>query len=185
MRIKQILDEYLYKKEIYIKVKGMLPLLKWDEIVGEQLAKNCKPAFYKDGKLFVAVDNPILRKEISLLSNEIINKISSLIPGSPVLEIKTISRTTLNRFSKKIEAKAVSHNEDVELSIEDFAWIDSIINTLKWDKKMKQKYRELLISYRKSVKAKEAMGFKKCKKCGVYFSGKGKVCPVCEIQGEK
>jgi uncharacterized OB-fold protein len=43
----------------------------------------------------------------------------------------------------------------------------------------------LLIEYKKTVRKKEAMGFKKCAKCGAYFTGKGKLCPVCEIQEKK
>lgn len=180
-KINYILDDFLRHKNMFVKIKGTLPLLDWDRIVGEKLARLTQPVYYKDGVLYISVKEPLLRREIKLIKPDIISKIRNIIQDSSINDIKVLSQYKAHSFSKK--EKVESHYlEDVELSSDDLKWIDSMVQRLNVEKKSKGKYRELLTAYKKSVRKKEAIGFKKCSKCGVYFSSDGPLCPVCELE---
>ncbi len=185
-KISYILDDFLRRKNMFIKIKGTLPLLDWDRIVGDKLARLTQPAYYKDGVLYISVKDPLLRREIRLIKPDIISKIHNLIQGSPINDIKVVSQYKVRSFLKKEKEIVESHYlEDVKLSLDDLKWIDSMVQRLNAEKKSKGKYRELLITYKKSVRKKEIIGFKKCAKCGVYFSSDGPLCPVCELEDKQ
>jgi len=184
--IKTLLDTVLVKRNIYHKIKGTLPIIKWKEIVGEPVIQYAKPVYYKDGILFIEVENALFKRELSLMASEILEKIQKTIPDSPIKELKFILRSkNIPKNTAEEKGGKIIISQESELTADDLNWIDSILQRLKWDKKLKKKYRDLLIEYKKTVRKKEAMGFKKCAKCGAYFTGKGKLCPVCEIQEKK
>ncbi|PIP49592.1 MAG: hypothetical protein COX13_03165, partial [Caldiserica bacterium CG23_combo_of_CG06-09_8_20_14_all_35_60] len=74
-RIGSVLNEFLVKRELYLKIKGNLSVFKWDEIVGQKLADFTSPLSYKDGVLLIGVINPLLERELNYMKNDIIEKI--------------------------------------------------------------------------------------------------------------
>ncbi len=182
-RIGKVLDDVLLKRKLYAAVKGTLTILEWEEIAGPKLANLAKPAYYKDGTLYVAVKNPILRKEIQLLSGEMLDKIRKLVPGSPVKEIRAISSYKEQVLKGRSQNKGEKSFEEPEqqLTEEDIKWVNHILSMLSIEGKARETYREILLNYRKSIGTRKAKGFKKCQSCGVFFSSPGKLCPVCEL----
>lgn len=183
--IKNGIDEFLEKRGLLKKIKGFYPVVKWDEIVGNELAKYTLPLKYEDGTLLIGVTSPLFKRELEGMKNEIINIIKE--KGGEDTPVKFLRFTLISvedkrlKVRKKIE-KHISEDIEVELDSEDFRWIDDIISKFKGDKNLKESYRKVLIAYRIAEKKMERLGYKKCAKCGAYFEGKGLLCPVCEIQ---
>jgi len=62
--------------------------MRWEEIVGEGLARYTKATRIHDHCLFVKVDSPILRNELTFLKPELLEKIKIQIPESTIEDIK-------------------------------------------------------------------------------------------------
>jgi len=176
-RVGSVLNEFLVKRELYLKIKGTLSILKWDEIVGQKLSDFTSPLSYKDGILVIGVISPLFERELNYMKKDILDKISTLFPGSPVKKIRF-------RIIEKMPIKEKKQPEDTQ-PLDAVKWIDKVLSQLKVDDKLKKKYRKLLVIYKKDQRLKVEKGFKKCKKCGVLFKGRGLLCPVCEIQDKK
>lgn len=180
-RIGSVLNEFLVKRGLYLKIKGNLSVFKWDEIVGQKLADFTFPLSYKDGVLLIGVISPLLERELNYMKNDIIEKINTIVPNSPVKRIRfrIIERLPI-RERKQVQEDTLAL-DGVQLEEEDLKWINNVINRLKVDDKLKKKYKKLLTVYKQDQKLKLKKGYKKCKKCGVLFKGEGLLCPVCEI----
>ena len=181
--LKNILDGVLLRRELYVKIKGNLALLQWDRIVGDKLMKYTTPLFYKEGKLFIGVTSPLFMRELTLMKGDIIRKINESIVDSPISDIKfKLVSSVKNRLRKTGRKEEYISYKTVELTREDVEWIDSTVDKLKADEKLKKKYRELLVIYKKNEKLKERMHYKRCAKCGALFKGEGPLCPVCKLE---
>jgi hypothetical protein len=184
-KVGSVLKEFLVKRELYLKIKGTLSILKWDEIVGQKLSDFTAPLSYKDGILIIGVISPLLERELNYMRNDIIDKINKLIPNSPVKRIRFRLLEQLPvKERRRVEEDTVALDA-VKLKEEDLKWIDMVLSKLQIEDKLKKKYRKLLVIYKKDQRLKVEKGFKKCKKCGALFKGRGFLCPVCEIQDKK
>ncbi|PIW10948.1 MAG: hypothetical protein COW37_01275, partial [Caldiserica bacterium CG17_big_fil_post_rev_8_21_14_2_50_35_7] len=132
-RIGSVLNEFLVKRELYLKIKGNLSVFKWDEIVGQKLADFTSPLSYKDGVLLIGVINPLLERELNYMKNDIIEKINTIVPNSPVKRIRfrIIERLPI-RERKQVQEDTLAL-DGVQLEEEDLKWINNVINRLKVD----------------------------------------------------
>ena len=179
--IKNTLDKFLLDRELYEILRGRLTLLKWEEIVGEKLAKYTQPISYKDKTITVGVTSSMFVNDLNYMKGDIIEKIKEVIPDSPVQDInfRVVERvTSRNRAKEKPSTKVVLDDEDRK-------WIDSMVVKLNVNKQLKKQYRDLLTQYRLDQKLKTKNGYKKCEKCGALFKGRVSLCPVCVIEGKK
>ncbi len=184
--LKYILDSVLQKKQIYVKIKGNLALLKWDEIVGEKLANYTTPIFYKENTIFIGVVSPLFMRELTFMKADILKKINESITDSPV---KNIKFKLVSQIQKKTKGRAKEDEylfyEDIKLTQSDIDWVKSVADRLKVENGLKEKYLELLTFYKKNEKLKKQLGYKACKKCGALFKGEGPLCPVCNLKETK
>ncbi|NCO28322.1 MAG: DUF721 domain-containing protein, partial [Caldiserica bacterium] len=158
-RIGSVLNEFLVKRELYLKIKGNLSVFKWDEIVGQKLADFTSPLSYKDGVLLIGVINPLLERELNYMKNDIIEKINTIVPNSPVKRIRfrIIERLPI-RERKQVQEDTLAL-DGVQLEEEDLKWINNVINRLKVDDKLKKKYKKLLTVYKQDQKLKLKKGY--------------------------
>ncbi len=185
-KIGKILDQVLTKKNFYIKIKGNLALLKWDEIVGKKLAEFTAPLYYREGVLYVGVVSPLFMRELTAMKDIILQRIQKEVGESPVHDLKFRVIERAPRKKKKfIPQTEEADFSKVKLSASDLNWIKTLVERLNADEKAKRKYEELLIAYKKNVKLREMSKYKRCKKCGVLFKGKGDLCPVCAVSDRK
>ncbi len=186
-RINGLLDKLLTKKRFYIKVKGNLALLKWDEVVGEKLAQFTTPLYYKEGVLYIGVVSSLFMRELTFMKKVILEKIKGRVGDSPINDIrfKVIEKSRIRHKKEYIPDSVEMDFSDVTLTVSDLNWVKNLVNKLNTDDKLKNKYKQLLILYKKNEKFREKMGYKKCKKCGVLFKGKGDLCPVCTLEDKQ
>jgi len=181
--LKNVLDSVLLKKQIYVKIKGNLALLKWNEIVGEKLTNYTTPLFYKENKLFIGVISPLFMRELTLMKGDILRKINKSITDSPVKDIKFKLVSQVRKKGKKVGKKdEYIFYDNIKLTAEDINWVNLIADKLKVNDALKEKYRELLIFYKKNERLKERIGYKQCIRCGALFKGEGSLCPICKLK---
>jgi hypothetical protein len=185
-KIGQILDSVLTKKQFYIRIKGNLALFKWDKIVGEKLAQFTTPLYYREGVLYIGVVSSIFMRELTFIKKDILNRIKQYVGESPVNDIKfRIIEKPEKKKKQYVPGDAEIDFSEINLTEDDYKWINNLINRLNADDKTKKEYKKLLTLYKKNEKLREKMGYKKCKKCGALFKGSGDLCPVCEIEDKQ
>jgi predicted nucleic acid-binding Zn ribbon protein len=70
------MEEILKKYGIFDKIKENDIYVVWEDEVGKEIAKHAKPAFFKEGVLFVNVDNSAWFTELKFLKDKIIKKLN-------------------------------------------------------------------------------------------------------------
>lgn len=142
--------ESLYSKlwEVFIKLNlekklcEYLAMDKWEEIVGETLSEHTRPAYVKDGVLYIYVDSSVWVQELSLFKNKLIEKINDRISIPNI--IKDIVFINKGRSFKKRKYRQIK--KDVKLSLQEEERIAKIVEDVK-----DEELREILKNYYRSI----------------------------------
>lgn len=142
--------ESLYSKlwEVFIKLNlekklcEYLAMDKWEEIVGETLSEHTRPAYVKDGVLYIYVDSSVWVQELSLFKNKLIEKINDRISIPNI--IKDIVFINKGRSFK--QRKYRQKKKDVKLSLQEEERIAKIVEDVK-----DEELREILKNYYRSI----------------------------------
>ncbi|MGB9770045.1 MAG: DUF721 domain-containing protein [Caldisericum sp.] len=188
--IKSGINEFLEKRGLLKKIKGFYPIVKWDEIVGEQLAKYTKPLKYQDGTLTIGVTSPLFKRELEIMKDDLIRMIKEKSGEDTPIQFLNFRLIAVEDGKLKVKKRETSEKEniesiDVELDESDYKWIDSLVLHFRGNKNLKESFRNVLVAYKIAEKRMEKLGYKKCAKCGALFKGPGKLCPVCFIEDKK
>ena len=62
----------------------------WPDIVGEQVARRCRPIRFAEGILYVAIDDPVWRQEMSMQIGEMLKAIRAVRYGRVVTRIQLV-----------------------------------------------------------------------------------------------
>jgi predicted nucleic acid-binding Zn ribbon protein len=89
-KISEILDSVLKRKGLGKKLKQHELFLRWEEIVGERLAKKAVPKCFQGETLIVVVNNAVWMSEMKFLKPRIIEKIQQLIHSVKIKDIRLI-----------------------------------------------------------------------------------------------
>jgi predicted nucleic acid-binding Zn ribbon protein len=84
----EALDELVRKLGIKKKLLEYEAVLRWEEIVGEKIARATTPTKISRGVLFVSVKTSVWRNELTMRKKEIMLKINSTLGQEVVLDIK-------------------------------------------------------------------------------------------------
>ncbi len=88
--LKIAIDSMLRKFGIDNAVAQNKALNMWDEIVGDNVARNTKPDRVEHGVIIVKVSSPTWRQELYFQKNEIIEKINNTIGKRVIRDIRFI-----------------------------------------------------------------------------------------------
>jgi len=86
--IGSILKQLFQDKKWENNIEGSLPLLRWQEIVGSQLARQTQPEFFKDGVLQVRVQNSVWLNHLRFLAEELRQKLHKELPSLEIKELR-------------------------------------------------------------------------------------------------
>ncbi|NIR13255.1 MAG: DUF721 domain-containing protein, partial [Desulfobacterales bacterium] len=78
--IGSILKQLFRDKRWENNIEASLPLLRWQEIVGSQLARQTQPEFLKDGVLQIRVENSAWLNHLRFLGEELRQKLNQELP---------------------------------------------------------------------------------------------------------
>jgi predicted nucleic acid-binding Zn ribbon protein len=83
----QALDKMLKTYQLQEKVAISTVRTDWELIVGKTIHKYTKDLYLKGNILYIKVDNPILKQELSYLKSTIIERVNSHMGGQVVKEV--------------------------------------------------------------------------------------------------
>ena len=89
-QVSDILDSVLKRKGLGSKLKQHELFLRWEEIVGEALAKKAVPKCFQGDTLIVVVHSAAWMSEMKFLKPRIIEKIQQLIKSVKIKDIRLI-----------------------------------------------------------------------------------------------
>jgi len=86
--IGSILKQLFQNQKWENNIEASLPLLRWQEIVGSQLARQTQPEFFKDGVLQVRVENSVWLNHLRFLGEELRQKLNKELPSLEIKELR-------------------------------------------------------------------------------------------------
>jgi predicted nucleic acid-binding Zn ribbon protein len=70
------------------QLKASLPLLRWQDLVGLEIARQSQPEFLKDGVLQVRVENSVWLSHLRFLEGQLIQILNKELPSLEIKEIR-------------------------------------------------------------------------------------------------
>lgn len=70
------------------QLKASLPLLRWQDLVGLEIARQSQPEFLKDGVLQVRVENSVWLSHLRFLEGQLIQILNKKLPSLEIKEIR-------------------------------------------------------------------------------------------------
>jgi len=83
--IRDVLKELIETYRLEGKLNEVKVIHSWEKVVGEMIARHTKDLFVKNGRLFVKIDSPALKNELSYSRSVIADKLNEE-AGSKVIE---------------------------------------------------------------------------------------------------
>ncbi len=146
-------------------------VLRWKEIVGENLARLAKPLYVEGGVLHLAVESPVVANELRLWKEELVRKLEQLAPQSNVRDLR------LHLVPAAGEPKVPA----VEPGAAEWNRAEEIIPA-----DLPPSLRAGLVRAAAYALAQEAVvlsqGGRRCARCGAAFLGTGPLCPLCRLR---
>lgn len=146
-------------------------VLRWKEIVGENLAHLARPLYVEEGTLHLAVGSPVVANELRLWKEELIRRLGELAPKSKVRDLRFhLVPTSEETEAPPVEAGAAEWNRAEEAIPEG----------------LPPELRKSLVRAMAHALAQEAsilrQGGRRCPSCGAAFLGEAELCPLCRLR---
>ena len=168
-----IIEKYFRHNGGWLRIKGELAVYYWPRIAGAELAKKVNAIRYRDGGLFLETENPALAHQVTLLSQEIIERYQNVLGRGIIKQIK-VKIGTIKRTSEA-ETPIISAALSTETE-ESIAACEENISDLRlaetFARFMKKSYQN-----RERIRAK---GGSTCLSCGIVIQKDFPYCPCCE-----
>jgi len=74
--IREVLKELIETYRLEGKLNEVKVIHSWEKVVGEMIARHTKDLFIKNGRLFVKIDSPALKNELSYSCSVIADKLN-------------------------------------------------------------------------------------------------------------
>lgn len=141
----------------------------WPQAVG-RLEPFAQATYVKDGVLHVVACNPTVAQELTLLSDQILSKLNTLITGKPLYQIRIQSGDVPTRFRP-------SPRKVVEVRPEELQALFSDVD----DPTLAAAFRSLYQKQRNREASWQASDGHVCPRCGITYRGRSTVCPGCRF----
>jgi predicted nucleic acid-binding Zn ribbon protein len=85
--IGEVLKEMIETYRLEGKLNELKIVHSWQNVVGDMIAKHTKDVYIRNGKLFVRVDSPALKNELTYNTSTIIERLNEAVGGKIISEI--------------------------------------------------------------------------------------------------
>lgn len=181
------------------KIKELMIMEYWEEIVKGSIAKDCKPySLYKTPKgnvLNIAAKSSIVASELNMIKLMLLDKINIL---STKIGVTVSDMVVSTRYWAELDHKESSSEnkedvyeekyhitkEEIESVVLDEAEIKQLndaVESIKDNDKLKDNLKKIIMTDLKMKKCRMMKGYPLCKNCGVVLQRKNvEICPACE-----
>ena len=73
----EVMKELIETYRLEGKLNEVKVVHSWEKVVGEMIARHTKDLYIRNGKLFVTIDSPALKNELTYSSSTIIEKLNN------------------------------------------------------------------------------------------------------------
>lgn len=156
----------------------------WPKIIGNDLGRKTFVGGVKDRTMYVYTENPVLLHQLSFLKDEFIAKTNDFL-GMPYIkniQFKVKKREISDYF--KDEEDDDFDIDQVKLGSFYKETIEENVKDIE-DDEIKNRIRKLMELSKKKEKYLLQEGNKKCKICGIIFSGSKNICINCYNEDRK
>lgn len=156
----------------------------WPKIIGNDLGRKTFVGGVKDRVMYVYTENPVLLHQLSFLKEEFIEKTNEFL-GMPYIkniQFKVKKREISDYF--KDEEDDDFDIDQVKLGSFYRETIEENVKDIE-DDEIKNRIRKLMELSKKKEKYLLQEGNKKCKICGIIFSGSKNICINCYNEDRK
>ena len=177
-KLGNLLESLLKRSGLKHKLKQHQIMLAWKEIVGAANARNSWPLRISGGVLWVGCSSASWAQTMTMLREQIMQKIAGMFGYCPVSEIRFASGR------KPLEADGEADErplppKTIMLSTEQLAWIRQMTGELS-DPALQSKAAAAMGSLLRQRKWHEEQGKKVCPACGRLHKSAGEVCAYCQ-----
>lgn len=85
--IGEVIEQYIDALKLRAKMRQFHAKKYWHELMGPAISKHTKYLYFKGGKLFVAIDSPVLKNELMMNRQKIRQTINNKVGGDIIEEI--------------------------------------------------------------------------------------------------
>jgi predicted nucleic acid-binding Zn ribbon protein len=121
--IGSILEQLFRNPEWKDKLQASLPLLRWQEIVGDKIARQSQPESLKDGVLEVKVANSAWLHHLRFLEGDLRHKLNKELPTLEIKELRfrqgSLEEVQPAESSASTEQTPAPHNHEEQPTILD------------------------------------------------------------------
>lgn len=156
----------------------------WPKIIGNDLGRKTFVGGVKDRVMYVYTENPVLLHQLSFLKEEFIQKTNDFL-GMPYIkniQFKVKKREISDYF--KDEEEEDFDIDQIKLGSFYKETIEENVKDIE-DNEIKNRIRKLMELSKKKEKYLLQEGNKKCKICGIIFSGSKNICINCYNEDRK
>ncbi len=149
-KIKDILPSILNKMGINKGIEQAKAIAFWDDIVGDNIAKNAKPFRVRKGILYVAVKSSVWASELQMMEPEIRKKINEYLNNNIIKELRFYPPRYREIFREGVEFKI---NKEQTPQVKKLAKgikrkIDKISSQIS-DTKLKEAFKKVMKKFMK------------------------------------
>lgn len=183
-QVANILPKTFSKLGLHKKFRSEMILYRWEDIVGTEIASHARPISLQFGFLLVAVNNSVWLHHLSLMTEELIQKLNNF------AEMQVVKQMKFQAGAVKVSAEAEGEQPELSLSrkvdqilltSDEVEEIRQIIGDVKTEALQKQLF-SLLVKEKRLRKYKLSHQYHPCKSCGALCPPDEPYCFICSLQ---
>jgi len=174
----EVLEGLLRRAGLDHRVRQGKVMLAWKEIVGPANARHSWPLKVKDGILLVGCSSAAWAQTLTLLREQIMEKIVRLLGRCPLREIHFFGAAFPGRREEEGESAAEPLPEKLGLRVEELDFIRQLTGEIS-DPALRRKAEAALASLLRQRKWHQERGHRPCASCGRLHRTPGPFCPTC------
>lgn len=157
----------------------------WEKIVGKDLGRKTYVAGVKDRVLYVNTENPVMLHQLSFMKGTMLEEVNKFLEMEYIKDImfRVKKREVEDFFDEETEEDNFEPSQ-IKLNSSYKEFIEDETSVIE-DSEIRNRIKKIMELSKKKEKFLLDEGNKKCKNCGVIFSGSGKICINCYNEHRK
>ena len=149
------------------------PLLVWNEIAGENMAKLAAPLRVREGIFYIQVKNPVVAQQLEMLKDRYLKKLNEALIDTKITDL---------RFRVgKIHVQSEPEEPIMEPEQFDDSLVSKVLNEI--EEGPLRDSLESMMRYHLTLDARRKQeGFKECTQCGSFHEETGSICYHCKAE---
>jgi len=184
-RLKDVLEENLSRLNLKKRVKENLAVLAWDEIAGQELARQTSAGYISDGVLFVNVKSPAWAHQLTFLKGQLITKLAAKTGSGVIRDIRfQIGGTRQKKGESAPHAEYPVSWDNINIEPAKARWVDQMAAEIA-DAEIRAAFKRVAVAAQKRQQWSLTAGGKICPACRTVHTAPTEKCFFCRAAEEQ